>query len=138
MKLLAPPNPGTTTPVTVNLDGRILRQILAAQPATPETPRQYANELAPAGPNGEVLYRRLFNLASTPPVYPEHADVVFVDIRKVAAEGEPENPWIEGVLNFGPSDTEFAFITPDGERTEVRYRAVNPNGTTIGPVAIAS
>lgn len=122
---------------TVNLDGRLLRQILNALPGTPETPRQYANERAPDGDNGEVFYRRVFNLAATPSVYPENADEVFVDTRPVAAEGEDPGPWSEGVVNFGPNDTEWAIITPDGAHTEVRYRAVNPNGETVGPTVIA-
>lgn len=128
--ILTPPLPGTTTPVTVNLDGRKLRAILNAHPSTPILPDHQANDLAEQGQNGAPdLYRRVFSLH--PNSFPEHADIVYVDIRDLPAEGEP-GAWQMGAVNLGPDDGTWSIVTADGTRTEVRYRAVNPNAEVVG------
>ncbi len=120
------PNPVTpSTPLSFNLDGRVLRSILNALPATPPAPAHYTNDLAEVRDNGDGtttnMYARRFNTFE----FPEHADVVYLDQK------EGEQPWNNGVVTLLPGDPQYAIVTPEGTVSLVRHRAVNPKGEVL-------
>lgn len=113
----------TTPSGPVNLDGTLIRSLLAAKPEVPPQPVKVSE--MPAD-NGQIANN--FELTT----WPNNTDILYVDIKPATVDGE-DLPWEFGAYSLTSGDHHWSHVTAISPNCQVRYRAVNPNGERIGP-----